>query len=173
MKDPGFAPASPETRAEHPHPGDYSSRADQLTHGRHEGLAKYIYVFIALAILTGCSFFTQSQWWPFHDRPHVGWAFMIAVSCTKALLVILFFMHVKYEAGWKYALTLPAGFMAVFLTLMLVPDIGMRDQEASSERREFMADPAEAALERAAAPAARKDLPPAEPGLPAPAAPQP
>ena len=35
------------------------------------------------------------------------WAFMMAVSCTKAMLVILFFMHVKYEANWKYVLTIP------------------------------------------------------------------
>ena len=34
---------------------------------------------------------------------------MMAVSCTKAMLVILFFMHVKYEANWKYVLTIPAG----------------------------------------------------------------
>jgi cytochrome c oxidase subunit 4 len=141
MRDPGFAPAGPETRREHLHPGDYSSRSDQLTHGQHQGLAKYIYVFIALCVLTGCSFFTQSAYWPFHDTPRVGWAFMMAVSCTKALLVVLFFMHVKYEAGWKYALTLPAGFMAVFLTLMLVPDIGMRNQSASSESRYYSADP--------------------------------
>ena len=44
---------------------------------------------------------------------------MMAVSCTKAMLVILFFMHVKYEANWKYVLTIPAAFMAIFLMLML------------------------------------------------------
>ena len=51
---------------------------------------------------------------------------MMAVSCTKAMLVILFFMHVKYEANWKYVLTIPAGMMSMFLMLMLVPDVGMR-----------------------------------------------
>ncbi len=151
MNDPRFAPASAQTRAEQPYPGDYSSPSDQLTHGHHESVAKYWYVFIALTVLTGCSFFTQSRWWPFHDDPHVAWAFMVAVSCTKALLVVLFFMHVKYEASWKYALTLPAGFMGVFLTLMLAPDIGMRGREASSENRAWSADPDEPALEREAA----------------------
>ena len=51
---------------------------------------------------------------------------MMAVSCTKALLVVLFFMHVKYEANWKYVLTIPASLMAVFLVLALVPDVGAR-----------------------------------------------
>ena len=59
---------------------------------------------------------------------------MMAVSCTKAMLVILFFMHVKYEANWKYVLTIPAGMMSIFLMLMLVPDVGLRLHHASEER---------------------------------------
>src|SRR5688572_22808350 len=61
-------------------------------HGEH-GVGKYVKVFLALCVLTLASFFTYSEAWPFHDRPAVGWAFMMAVSCTKALLVMLFFMH--------------------------------------------------------------------------------
>ena len=68
---------------------------------------------------------------------------MMVVSCTKALLVILFFMHVFWEANWKYVLTIPAGMMAVFLTLMLVPDIGMRTRMASQERVLKMARPSD------------------------------
>lgn len=94
-------------------------------HGGH-GVAKYIYVFLALCVLTGASFFTYSTYWPFPDQPGVKWSFMMAVSCTKALLVVLFFMHLKYEADWKYVLTIPASIMSIFLALALVPDIGMR-----------------------------------------------
>ena len=72
---------------------------------------------------------------------HVAWSFMMAISCTKALLVILFFMHLKYEANWKYVLTIPAGFMSIFLMLMLVPDIGMRFWHYSRDRLEFCAVP--------------------------------
>ena len=70
---------------------------------------------------------------------------MMAVSCTKAMLVILFFMHVKYEANWKYVLTFPAGFMAIFLTVMLVPDVGLRMHWYSPERQLHMATPRAAA----------------------------
>jgi cytochrome c oxidase subunit IV len=110
-------------------------------HDDHVGIAKYIYVFIALCVLTSMSFFTYSSYWPFPDQPNIGRAFMMAVSCTKALLVILFFMHVKYEANWKYVLTIPAGFMSMFLLLALVPDIGMRGHWLSEERKLFMAEP--------------------------------
>ena len=51
---------------------------------------------------------------------------MMAISCTKAMLVIMFFMHLLWEANWKWVLTIPATFMSIFLMLMLVPDIGWR-----------------------------------------------
>lgn len=115
---------------------------DAHAHDQHDdGIAKYIYVFIALCLLTGASFFTYSSAWPFHNEPKVGWTFMMAVSCTKALLVVLFFMHVKYEANWKYVLTIPAAFMSIFLILALVPDVGLRGHWASEERQTYMADP--------------------------------
>ncbi len=110
--------------------------------GAHDvGIAKYIYVFIALCVLTTMSFFTYSSYWPFHAQPNIGRAFMMAVSCTKAMLVILFFMHVKYEANWKYVLTIPAAFMSLFLLLALVPDVGLRGRWLSEERRLYMAEP--------------------------------
>ena len=93
-------------------------------HSEHGGVGKYLAVFGALCILTAMSFFTYSSYWPF-DK-HVAWVFMIAISCTKAMLVIMFFMHLLWEANWKWVLTIPASFMSIFLMLMLVPDIGMR-----------------------------------------------
>ncbi len=117
---------------------------DQGVHahdGHDVGISQYIYVFLALCVLTGASFFTYSSYWPFQAQPKIGWAFMMAVSCTKAMLVILFFMHVKYEANWKYVLTIPAAFMSIFLILALVPDIGMRGRSVAEERVLYMAEP--------------------------------
>jgi caa(3)-type oxidase subunit IV len=105
------------------------SAAVHDSHDNHAGIAKYIYVFLALCVLTLMSFWTANRLpipCPFHNDPAVSRAFMMAVSCTKAMLVILFFMHVKYEANWKYVLTIPAGMMSIFLGLMLIPDVGMR-----------------------------------------------
>jgi len=117
------------------------THASHDSHG-HGGICKYIAVFVALCLLTGASFFTYSSYWPWHDTPAVSRTFMMAVSCTKAMLVILFFMHLKYEANWKYVLTVPAAMLSVFLVLALVPDIALRRRAASEERRAFMAQPA-------------------------------
>jgi len=69
------------------------------------------------------------------------WATMMAVSCCKAMLVILFFMHMLWEANWKYVLTIPASMMSIFLLLMLVPDIGRRTTRYAEERWLYAAEP--------------------------------
>jgi cytochrome c oxidase subunit 4 len=113
---------------------------DEISHG---GTGKYLLVFAALCVLTACSFFTYSSYWPFGKE--VARAFMMAVSCTKAMLVIMFFMHLLWEANWKWVLTIPATFMSIFLMLMLVPDVGWRQNNGyahySRERLLYAADP--------------------------------
>jgi len=119
-------------------------------HGSHDhghgGLGVYLAVFLALCFLTTMSFLTFTSYWPWRDQPQVGWAFMMAVSCTKALLVVLFFMHVIWEANWKYVLTIPAAMMALFLVIMLVPDVGLRNRMVSQERALHMARPSDVTL---------------------------
>jgi len=88
-----------------PHsPSDLSDHGAIHGHGpadAHEdhaghGIAKYLYVFGALTLLTTASFMTYTDLWRSHVRSEAaGWAFMMAVSCTKALLVMLFFMHLR------------------------------------------------------------------------------
>lgn len=115
------------SHASHGH--SHASHGHDAAHGHDDGghhIGQYVKVFLALCVLTMASFFTYSDYWPFHATPAVGWAFMMCVSCCKALLVMLFFMHLKYEADWKYVLTIPASIMSIFLALALVPDIGMR-----------------------------------------------
>ena len=97
----------------------------------HGGIGKYLLVFLALCGLTLLSFVT---YYVFHDTPHLCWVIMMAVSCTKAMLVITFFMHLLWEANWKYVLTIPASLMAVFLMVTLIPDVGQRTRFYSEER---------------------------------------
>jgi len=111
-------------------------------HGDHShgGVGKYLMVFLALCGLTTLSFFTYSRFWPFQDTPVVGWVFMMAVSCTKAMLVICFFMHLIWEANWKYVLTIPASLMSVFLVVALVPDVCQRTRYYAEERSRYASD---------------------------------
>ena len=121
-----------------PEPSNHDASDPKSTeaaqHDDHGGLGKYYAVFAVLCVLTTASFATYSDAWEIYFSDQVGWAFMMAVSCTKASLVILFFMHLKYEANWKYVLTIPAGMMSIFLMLMLVPDVGMRRDHYTKQR---------------------------------------
>ena len=47
---------------------------------------------------------------------------------------MLFFMHLIWEANWKYVLTIPASIMSIFLLLMLFPDVLDRTRTYSEER---------------------------------------
>ena len=124
------------------------THAQDVAH-EYGGIGKYLAVTAALVALSTASFITSASWWPFHDQPAVGRTFMMAVSCTKAMLVILFFMHVMYEANWKYVLTIPAAFMSIFLILMLIPDVGLRNRWASEERELYMGEPMAEIIEEA------------------------
>lgn len=50
---------------------------------------------------------------------------LLILAITKATLVGLWFMHLKYEDNWVYYMLVPAGILAIILTLALYPDIAM------------------------------------------------
>ncbi|MBX3424132.1 MAG: cytochrome C oxidase subunit IV family protein [Pirellulales bacterium] len=113
-------------------------------HDHHgpKGVGIYVAVAIALVFLTACSYATYTPVWEtlIGDSVAVKRIWMMAVSCTKAMLVIMFFMHLKWEANWKWVLTIPASLMSLFLVLMLVPDVGLRMNKASYERLKYSAE---------------------------------
>jgi len=124
-------------QAEHEYPVHHEGHHD-LEHGSHGSSPLYFSIFLMLCVLTGGS---VAAYYLLENTPEVAWVVMMAISCVKASLVIMFFMHLKWEANWKYVLTFPAMAMSVFLVLMLVPDIGMRRYHATRERTLHMAVP--------------------------------
>ncbi len=124
-------------------------RTHDQTHDHHDeshgSTGLYLSVFIALCILTSFSFLTYFDFWRENVSVGVSRAFMMTVSCTKAMLVMLFFMHLKWETNWKWMLTIPASLMSIFLMAMLVPDVGFRMHHASETRMVHAAErPADA-----------------------------
>src|SRR6476659_8529400 len=117
---------------------------DDVSQGGHEaghgGVGKYIAVFFALCGLTLVSYLVGNSATLREKTPGIMMAMMMAVSCAKASLVILFFMHLKWEANWKYVLTIPASMMSIFLLLMLVPDVGRRTRMYNNDRWLYAAE---------------------------------
>ncbi len=116
----------------------HDSAHDEQSHG---STGKFLTVFVGLLFLTAISF-TVGNNEAIMSTPAIGWTIMMAVSCAKAMLVMLFFMHLKWEANWKYVLTIPASIMSIFLLLMLFPDIKNRTENYSNTRWLHAATPA-------------------------------
>ena len=51
-------------------------------------------------------------------------AIVLAVAVAKALCVMMYFMHLKFERAWKYLLLAPTIILALALPISLRPDIG-------------------------------------------------
>ncbi len=50
-------------------------------------------------------------------------AIILAVATSKALCVMMYFMHLKFEGAWKYLLLAPTFILAATIPFALVPDI--------------------------------------------------
>jgi cytochrome c oxidase subunit 4 len=89
--------------------------SEQSQHAEHEHhiVSPKIYLTIVLALLLGTGL---TVWASFIDLGPWNPVIALAIACTKAVLVVLFFMHVKYSSKLT-KLTIIAGIF-VFLALI-------------------------------------------------------
>ena len=50
---------------------------------------------------------------------------VLSVATAKALFVMTYFMHLKFEGRWKFLLLSPTVILALGLPLALLPDVGV------------------------------------------------
>ncbi|MBQ18304.1 MAG: oxidase [Planctomycetaceae bacterium] len=112
--------------------------ADEHTpgHDEHSHDAIFLKVFLVLCGCTVLSFAAD-----FLPNLHVGdgvvGTIVLAIAVAKALCVMLFFMHLKWEQNWKFVVLAPTVILSVGLCLALVPDIGLHYYSVqSTETRE-------------------------------------
>ncbi len=92
-------------------------------HGEnHSHAGTYFAVFIALCVFTGLSILADVM--HFSDR-NVTRVLVLAVATAKALCVMMYFMHLKFERAWKYLLLAPTFILASALPFALAPDVGL------------------------------------------------
>lgn len=92
-------------------------------HEHHEShAATYFMVFLALCVFTVLSVAADSL----HlANKNVLRVIVLAIASAKALCVMLFFMHLKFERAWKYLLLLPTFILASAIPFALMPDVGI------------------------------------------------
>jgi cytochrome c oxidase subunit 4 len=99
-----------------------SEQAQHDEHAHHI-VSPVVYVIILFSLLVGtaltmwASYIDLGEWSPLPGLV-IAWnpIVALAIACTKATLVVLFFMHVKYSTKLT-KLTVGAGFF-MFLTLV-------------------------------------------------------
>lgn len=89
-------------------------------HGEHH--VRYGVIFAILCVCTGASWIFDIM----EINNYILLIFLVlAIATAKALFVMLFFMHLKFEGNWKYVLLAPTIILAMGLPLALMPDMGV------------------------------------------------
>ena len=88
------------------------------SHDAHH--VNYMYVFFALCGFTVLSI--GADLLHFQNRA-ILIVIVLAIASAKALSVMLYFMHLKFERNWKYILLAPTTILAIGIPLALMPDI--------------------------------------------------
>ena len=98
-------------------------QAENPMHDTTESHPNYLTIFFCLCGLTLASvvldLFSSPTW-----KVTIG-SLVMLVAAAKAGLVMLFFMHLKYERNWKYALLMPTVILSMGMILAFLPDISL------------------------------------------------
>ena len=82
----------------------------------------YLLVFGALLVLTGLTVWVAFLDWGAWNTP-----IALTIACTKAVLVILFFMHVKYSGKMTWLFAVAGFFWLLILLTFTLSDVYTRD----------------------------------------------
>jgi len=92
-----------------------------MSHDSHDTHhVNYLAIFFVLCGCTALSVIFDVL----HMSKPVTIVLVLAVACAKALCVMMFFMHLKFEGNWKFVLLTPTTILAIGLPLALYPDVG-------------------------------------------------
>ena len=82
---------------------------------KHAKPLTYVLVFVALAVVTAIEVFA-GQGLPAEAKLIA----LLAMAVVKAILVVMFFMHLKYDTKWYSRMLIFPLFMAVILTVIVI-----------------------------------------------------
>jgi cytochrome c oxidase subunit 4 len=95
--------------------------AESAAHDAHPHV-NYLAVFGALIVLTIASYVADKVGGTVGKTLVV--MIVLTVACFKAMFVMLYFMHLKFEGNWKFVLLAPTIILAMAIVAALMPDIG-------------------------------------------------
>lgn len=131
--------------------------SDQQSHS----YVKYSSIFIALCVCTVLSIIFDVI--DLREKNLLGLngvilltLIVLAIACAKALFVMIYFMHLKFEGKWKYVLLSPTIILAMGLTIAMTPDIGIHYYTNESPQIDYLEQAQQAATQSESANNAEK-----------------
>jgi cytochrome c oxidase subunit IV len=82
----------------------------------------YLIVFAALCVFTVMSFVVNLAEHTMGFGVLLGMAIILVIAVFKATLVVMYFMHVKWDWGKLYFLIIPVVILAIMMMVVLLPD---------------------------------------------------
>ena len=121
-------------------------------HSAHDHSKSYINVLLALSVLTAVTVVISHVHFGRAGNIAVG----LAIATIKASLVVLFFMHLKYEQRWWAGIVLFPLLLVMIIIGSNLPDTGLNGVDKNKD--DGLLSPPEAVIKHAgkAAPAAAK-----------------
>ena len=93
----------------------HDSHAGHVAHTDHDAHdthhVNYLAIFVVLCICTALSVIFDVV----HMSKPITIVLVMSVAITKALCVMMFFMHLKFEGNWKFVLLAPTTILANYL----------------------------------------------------------
>jgi caa(3)-type oxidase subunit IV len=87
------------------------------------GITAYLVIFVALCIFTAVSFLVNSAVRGGSISTEGGFLLIMGVAICKAVLVAMFFMHLKIDWPRLYFVIIPVIILGVMMIIVLLPDI--------------------------------------------------
>jgi cytochrome c oxidase subunit 4 len=92
-----------------------------MTDHQESHFGTYFTVFLVLCVFTLMSIGADKMHFTNHNITRV---LVLAIATAKALCVMMYFMHLKFERAWKYLLLTPTLILALAIPFALFPDVG-------------------------------------------------
>jgi caa(3)-type oxidase subunit IV len=87
------------------------------------GVTAYLVIFVALSVFTAVSFLVNSAVRGGSMSTESGFMLIMGVAVCKAVLVAMFFMHLKIDWGRLFFIIIPVMILGFMMVVVLLPDI--------------------------------------------------
>jgi len=87
------------------------------------GVSAYLVIFGALVVFSLISFIVNSSVRGGSIQPPTGFMLILGVAICKAVLVAMFFMHLKFDWARLYFMIIPVMILGTMMVVVLLPDI--------------------------------------------------